>query len=209
MMRLCGKFWRIAVLGMVAALAIGAGTAQAAGTGTSCPTYQVGKPFLAWLDVLSYTLVPNGGFESGSTGWTLSGGARVVSGNERFFVRSSTDKYSLSLPMGSSATSSTTCAEMLDATMRFFAINTGSLLSTLKVEVVYKDAGGTTRTLPVGLVLGTCSWSPTLPTLILANLLQLPLLTDGKADVAFRFTPQGLLGNWRIDDVYVDPLKEI
>ena len=207
-MRLCGKLWRIAVLGVVAALAIGAGTAQAAGTGR-CPTYQLGHPFLPWLDPLSYTLAPNGGFESGSTGWTLSGGAKVVSGNERFFVRSSTDKYSLSLPAGSSATSGLTCVETLETTMRFFAINTGSLLSTLKVEAVYKDAGGTTRSLPVGLVLGTGSWSPALPTPIVANLLELPLLTDGKVDVAFRFTPQGILGNWRIDDVYVDPLKEI
>jgi hypothetical protein len=211
MMRLCGNFWRIAVLGVVAALAIGAGTAQAAGIGTStsCPTYNVGQPFLPWLDVLSYTLAPNGGFESGSNGWKLTGGAKVVSGNEKFFVRSSTDRYSLSLPMGSSATSSTTCVETLDAVMRFFAINTGSLLSTLKVEAVYKDAGGTTRTLLVGLVLGTGSWSPVLPTLIVADLLQLPLLTDGKVEVAFRFTPQGLLGGWRIDDVYVDPLKEV
>ena len=208
MMRLCGKSWRIAVLGVVAALAIGAGSAPAAGTGR-CPTYQLGHPFLPWLDVLNYTLAPNGSFESGSAGWTLSGGARVVSGNEKFFVHSATDKYSLSLPSGSSATSSTTCVETLETTMRFFAINTGSLLSTLTVEAVYKDAGGATRTLPIGLVLGTGSWSPTLPTLILANLLELPLLTDGKVEVAFRFTPQGILGGWRIDDVYVDPLKEI
>lgn len=211
MMRLCGKFWRIAVLGVVAALAIGAGTAQAVGTGAnaSCPTYHVGHPFLPWLDVLSYTLAPNGGFESGSTGWKLSGGAKVVSGNEKFFVRSSADKYSLSLPAGSSATSSTTCVETLDTVMRFFAINTGSLLSTLKVEAVYEDAHGTTRTLLVGLVLGTGSWSPVPPTLIAADLLELPLLTDGKVEVGFRFTPQGVLGGWRIDDVYVDPLKEI
>ena len=35
----------------------------------------------------------------------------------------------------------------------------------------------------------------------------LPLVTDGRVSVAFRFRPQGALGNWRIDDVYVDPLK--
>ena len=208
-MRLCGKLWRSAVLGVVAVLTVGAGTVQAAGAGTGCPASQLGKPFLPWLDIMSYTLVPNGGFESGSTGWKLSGGAKVVSGSEKFLVGSSTDKYSLSLPMGSSATSSTTCVETLDTTMRFFVVNTGSLLSTLKVEAVYKDAGGTTRTLLVGLVIGTSTWSPTLPTPIVANLLELPLVTDGKVDVAFRFTPLGVLGNWKIDDVYVDPLKEI
>lgn len=210
-MRLCGKFWRIGILCVAAASALGAGAAQAAGSGntTGCPTYQVGQPFLPWLDVLSYTLAPNGGFESGSSAWKLTGGAKVVSGNERFYVRSSTDRHSLSLPMGSSATSSTTCVETLDTTMRFFAINTGSLLSTLKVEALYKDVGGTTHTLPVGLVPGTGSWNPVPPMLIVANLLHPPLLTDGKVEVAFRFTPQGVLGGWRIDDVYVDPLKEI
>lgn len=208
-MRLCGKLWRIAVLGVVAVLTVGAGTVQAAGAGSTCPTYQLGQPFLPWLDVASYTLAPNGGLELGATGWSLSGGAKVVSGNEKFFVRSASDKYSLSLPNGSSALTATTCVRTLDTAMRFFAVNSGSLLSTLKVEVVYKDTSGTTRTALVGLVVGTGSWSPTLPTPILVNLLFLPLLTDGNVAVAFRFTPQGVLGGWKIDDVYVDPLKEI
>jgi len=208
-MRLCGKLWRVAVPCVAAVLTIGAGTVQAAATGTACPSYQLSKPFLPWLDVASYTLAPNGGLESGSTGWSLSGGAKVVSGNEKFFVRSATDQYALSLPPGSSALTGATCVGTLDATMRFFAVNSGSLLSTLKVEVVYKDATGTTRTALVGLLLGTGSWSPMLQTPILVNLLALPLLTDGNMTVAFRFTPQGVLGGWRIDDVYIDPLKEV
>jgi hypothetical protein len=33
----------------------------------------------------------------------------------------------------------------------------------------------------------------------------LPLLPGDYTPVAFEFTPQGYGGNWRIDDVYVDP----
>ena len=73
--------------------------------------------------------------------------------------------------------------------------------------MLYPDAFGTPRAHTVALVLGSSRWQPTLPILTLANLLHPPLLTDGKVDVAFRFTPQGSLSGWRIDDVYVDPFK--
>ncbi len=128
-------------------------------------------------------------------------------GNESFYVRSASDKYSLSLPSSSSARTSTTCVKTLDATIRLFAINTGSLLSTLKVEVLYKDTSGKSRADTIALLTGTANWQPTLPTAFLANLKYPPLVTDGNVEVAFRFTPQGSLSGWRIDDLYVDPLK--
>jgi hypothetical protein len=206
-MGFCGVLWRGAVLSVVAALMVGAGGVKAAGAATGCPSYELSQPFVQWLDPLKYALVPNGGFESGPTGWTLSGGAKVVSGNERFAVRGAGDGYSLSLPTGSSATSAPMCVRTLDAVMRFFALNSGSLLSSLQVEVLYVDASGATRALPIGLVLAGGAWAPTLPAPVLVNLLALPLLSDGSIQVAFRFTPKGLLGGWRIDDVYLDPLK--
>jgi hypothetical protein len=205
-MKIGGLGSRISMLAVIAGLTLGAGVAPAAPAGASCPTYELGQPFLPWLDPLSYALVPNGGFENGTTSWVLTGGAKVVSGNERFAVRSTTDRYSLSLPPGSSATSSPMCVRTLDAVMRYFA--SGPLLSTLRVDVVFTDVTGSSRTLPIGLTLGTGGWAPSLPTPILANLLVLPLLTDGTTWVAFRFSPTGLLGGtWKIDDVYVDPLK--
>ena len=48
--------------------------------------YEPVHPFLQWLDPLPYTLLPGGDFESGAAGWKLSGGARVVDGNEPFYV---------------------------------------------------------------------------------------------------------------------------
>jgi hypothetical protein len=205
-MKTCG-YLRHGVVLTVALLAICAGTVRAANASTGCPSYPVGHPFLPWLDPLSYTRAPNGGLEQGSTSWSLKGGAAVVGGNESFSVGGAGDSHSLSLPAGSSATSGTTCVTTLDAAMRLFVVNSGSLLSTLKVEVLYTDASGTARAQTIGLLTGTKSWQPTLPTVMLANLTYPPLLTDGHVDVAFRFTPQGSLGGWRIDDVYVDPLK--
>ena len=205
-MRTCGFLRRLTVLS-IAALALGLGASQPAFASTGCPDRQLDRPFLPWLDPVYYTLAPNGGLESGADAWSLSGGAEVVLGNERFNVRAPGDQYSLFLPSGSSATTGTTCVEILDGTMRFFAMNTGSLLSSLKVEVLYTDAFGTPRAHTIALMLAGARWQPTLPTALLANLLHPPLLTDGKVEVAFRFTPLGGLSGWRIDDVYVDPFK--
>jgi hypothetical protein len=92
--------------------------------------------------------------------------------------------------------------------MRFFARNTGSPLSTLKVEVLYTAKGGKQRSLTVLPHVATSAWLPTLPVPFLANVTNVLSLDGLTTNVAFRFTPQdGLLGkgNWRIDDLYVDP----
>jgi hypothetical protein len=203
----CGFLRRLTAVLCLATLALAAGASQSADASTGCGERPSGRHFLPWLDLAYYTSAPNGGLENGSTGWSLSGGARVVSGNERFFVGGAGDAHSLSLPSGSSATTGTTCVELLDPTMRLFVMNTGSLLSVLEVEVLYEDVFGTPRAQTIALLPGTARWQPTLPLLFLANLQHPPLLTDGTVDVAFRFRPRGSLGSWRIDDVYVDPFK--
>ena len=205
-MHMPGHLRRLAILS-VAALALAAGASQPASGFGGCPTYPIERPFLPWLDALTYALAPDGGLEDGGGVWSLSGGAKLVAGNETFFVRSAADEYSLSLPTGSSATTGTTCVETLEGTMRLFVQNTGSLLSTLKVEVLYTDMLGVPRVQTVALLPGTARWLPALPVAFLANLTHPPVLSDGKVSVAFRFTPLGKLGAWRIDDVYVDPFK--
>jgi hypothetical protein len=137
----------------------------------------------------------------------VAGGPRVVAGNEGFHVHARSDTHALSLPTGSSAKTRTMCVSLLDPTVRLFVANSGSPLSTLRVDVLYTDFLGVTRTVPVGIALGTPAWQPTLPILFLANLTSPPLITDGTTSVAFRFTAQGGFGGWRIDDVYVDPYK--
>src|SRR5262249_30941558 len=75
---------------------------------SSCDS-DAGQAFAAWGDSSYYARLFNGSFEGGSAGWYLSGGARVVSGNEPFFVGDVDDNHSLLLPSGSSAYSGTVC----------------------------------------------------------------------------------------------------
>ena len=178
-----------------------------AGTAPTCPKAVYEQPFLRWLDPMSYVLVPNGTFEAGATGWALRGGASVVSENEPFYVHGKRETKSLSLPAGSSATTSQMCVNLLRPDLRLFAVNRGSLLSTLKVEVLVPGLLGGTMALPVAVpVLATSSWQPTLPLPFVVNALA-PLSPSGNMLVAFRFTPQGAGGAWAIDDVYLDPYK--
>jgi hypothetical protein len=201
----------LVIAGAFAALAATASTSPArAGDGSllGCGHEPV-HPFLQWLDPLPYTLLPGGDFESGAQGWRLSGGARVVDGNEPFFITSRSDSHSLLLPPGSSATSPTMCMPLLLPIVRFFSSG-GTLLSTLRVEAVYTDASGRTRSLdllPGGLP--TRSWAPSLPSLQLMGTVNALTLNGLTSDIALRFTPRGLLGSgtWRLDDVYVDPWK--
>lgn len=169
----------------------------------NCTTQVLEQPFKRWLDYFSYTLVPGGNFESGAPAWSLSK-AKVVSGNETFYVRSKRDSRSLSLGAAGTATSRPVCVGIEYPVMRFFARNRGLPTSALTVEVLFETSLGNVLSLPVGVVPGlTTSWQPTLPIPVVANLL--PLLPNEKTAVAFRFRATGLGGNWQIDDVFVDP----
>jgi hypothetical protein len=198
----------VALLGALAAgeAETGRATLTPEPTG-SCAGQLLEQPFLRWLDPAHYVLAPDGGLEQRARGWTLRGGATVVAGNEPFFVRSLGDTRSLALPSGSSATTPFMCAGVEHPTLRLFAANSGSVLSTLKVEILFTGPLGLVGTAPVTTVASTAGWKPTAPALLLANLTALPSVTDGTIAVAFRFTPQGSDGRWRIDDVYVDPFK--
>ena len=145
---------------LVAVAAVSASPAPAADGSLLGCGYQPVHPFMRFLDPLPYSLLPGGDFESGAQGWKLSGGARVVGGNESFYVTSAPDSHSLLLPSGSSATSPPMCMGLLLPIVRYFSTG-GAALSYLRVEAVYTDASGpralarsASRALP------TKSWSP-------------------------------------------------
>ena len=167
----------------------------------ACEGQVIEQPFMPWADPAGYVLVPNGTVERG-TGWKLEGGAARAAGNEIFHVHDDRDTTSLTLPAGSSATTAPICVGLEHPTLRLFARNRGSMLSALLVEVLFEDAGGHSRALPIGGYLGSSSWQPTAPLPVVANLFELP---GENAEVAFRFTPTG--AGWSIDDVYVDPFR--
>lgn len=204
--------FRLSIVVLVAVAAGVAGsTASPARAALTC-----GKPservFLRWLDPLPYNLATNGGFESGAEGWALSGGARVVSGNEPFYLNSRSDKFSLALPAGASATSPWTCASVDGLVARLVAVASGSALGSLQVDVLYRNAGGQLKIAGLTPILTLLhrSWGPTLPILVLPGTLLSDVagLSLGTVELAFRFrASSGFLtsSSWRLDDLYVDP----
>ena len=205
---------RVALLALAFSvlLAASASRAEAADDSLLGCDYDATRPFLRFLDPLPYTLAPDGGFETGAAGWKLTGGAKVASGNEPWQLGGDSDSKSLLLPSGSTATSPPMCVGLVLPVVRLFTQG-GSLLSTLKVEAVYKSASGAEQSVVLlpG-VLASSSWAPTLPLLQVGGTLNALTLNGLTTQMSFRFTPRGGLfgsGNWRIDDVYVDPWKSV
>jgi hypothetical protein len=195
-----------AVIG-AAALFLSAASASAsllAPPAASCDAQPLSTPFAKWMDLAKYTPLSGGSFETSAGGWTLTGGAHVAAGNERYQV-SGPGSSSLSVPAGGSATSPPICVGIEHPTMRFFAKTDSGLLgiSLMRVDVLFQDNLGLVSSLPIGVVAGSADWEPSLPMTILANLLA--VYPGDHTAIAFRFTP--LLGAMSIDDVEVDPYQ--
>ena len=193
----------ITAMAMTGAIAAPANAGILTASAKDCGDESLSQPFAGFGDRAQYKIVPGGSFEGALTDWTLIGGAKVVAGNEPWKVGGSNHGKSLVLPVGSSAITAPTCVGLAEPTVRFFAKKNRGLLSTLAVSVYVKTSLGLVVPVPVGVVLGNGQWKATSPMLIVANLL--PLLPGDRTPVAFQFTP--LLGDWQIDDVYVDPLR--
>jgi hypothetical protein len=189
--RLLGGLTIFAALGAAGAIALPVSAAQAGVVDLSaCNLEPLSQPFAPWLDESWYELAPGGDFETSS--WSLQGGAQYVSGSEPFAATGTLGSWSLSLPAGASAQSPPTCVDAAYPTIRFFASGTG----LLAVSVVYGNL-----TLPAGVATVAGGWAPTLP--MLTDSALVAASTDGSAQVSIRMT--ALLGDVRVDDVFVDP----
>jgi hypothetical protein len=157
-------------------------------------------PFAQFGDNNGYYAFPNNGFESGATGWSLSGGAGVVSGNEPWYVNGR-GASSLALGPGASATSPAVCINLLEPFFRMFA-KSASANGNLQVQIIFRGlTGNLTGLLNFGSLSpsGYDSWQPssTVP-----SLLARPL---GTTSAQMRVTSTASSGTWQIDDVFVDP----
>lgn len=187
----------ITLVATALALAVSAAPARA-GLGISCPATTT-TPFKPWSDGANYTFVPGGGFEAGTTAWTLAGGAAVASGNERFYIHATSDHSSLKLPKGATATSPPMCISLLSSKMRF--VVSGSSGAQVHVQVIYQ--GLLSSVLGIfdgGTVTSNGTWQPSPQVSMLGGVL--PLLTQS---VQFRFVATS--GTVLLDDVYLDPWK--
>lgn len=155
------------------------------------------QPFVRWGDTNHYVLVPGGSFETDIASWKLGRGARIVSGNESFYVHSSQDRHSLYVPGGVTVTTPPMCFALGDWHMRLFARGGGKV----RIRIVVKSALGLLSVLDGGTIRPGSSWQPSPEVqMLLTNITGL-LATDS---VSFRLTPSVTT---RIDDVYLDPIK--
>jgi hypothetical protein len=193
------------------ALTVPAASAKSAGLGDllggilapSCNSTGT-QVFAQWGDLANYFLAPNGGLESGSTGWSLGGGASVVSGNEPFYRSGS---HALALPSGSTATSPTTCIGSGDLFVRMFGADKGGADSGLRVRVVWYGL--------LNKVLGITNfntyapgsdWNPTDKLSSSGGSIAIPLLPIlGSTSARVEIAPIGSGSRWLIDDLYIDP----
>ena len=190
--RLPTRIATIVAFGAAATVLVPVSSAQANLINLSaCNLSPLSQPFTPWLDPSWYELAPGGDFESDS--WALTGGAERVPGSESFDATGTQDDSSLSLPAGASAQSPATCVDAAYPTIRIFTKGTG----LIAVSVVYGDL-----TIPAGVAVSLGNaWQPSLPALTESALVA--ATQDGSAQVSIKLT--ALLGNVRVDDVFVDP----
>lgn len=200
-----GSRFVLAAIVAVTAVALSAPAANAGLIGgligNNCPTSGA-QVFAPWNDSRSYYLAPNGGLENGTTGWTLSGGAFIASGNQPFF---GSGTHSLSLPSGSRALSPTTCIGPYALSLRMFGSDVKGTDSGVHVRVLWygllNQLLGSTDYATFG---SGGAWAPTNSVNSSGGFnLLLPLL--GSTSARVELIPVGSGSKWKIDDVYVDP----
>jgi hypothetical protein len=158
--------------------------------------------FNAFGDSAHYSLASNGSFETGTSGWSLTGGS-VVSGNESFFLHSRNDSRSLSIAATGSAVSPPVCVGIATPSFRFVARRTSGSWAQMNVNLLWTDASGAAHTTTAGSVNGATSWAAS-PVMNLGS--TLPLWQAGSTlPVRIQFLPAQYGGDWTIDDVYIDP----
>jgi hypothetical protein len=189
-------------LGTVVAAALLAFAASAAGA-QACSYTGAEQVFSRWGDLHSYVLGPDGGFEAGGSGWSLTGGAKAVRGNESYYLDGTRDSRSLSLPAGSSATSPSICMSIDTPILRMVVRNGGDPTSRLRVEAVYSLLG-LLRTNVVNDVSAGSSWAPTKEMSVVLGLSTI-VGTIIPSSIQVRIVPLDSRGQWQVDDFYVDP----
>jgi hypothetical protein len=199
---------RLLPLGIFGALALAVlpvASAKAALISTdACDNATLSQPFAQFGDSSNYKAVPGGSFESGLSGWTVTGGARTVAGSEPFGATGAVGKSSMYLPAGASVQSPYTCVDAAYPSFRFFGRNNG-LLSIVAVSIVYKEPLVGPVAVPIGTVALSGSWAPSSQMMTLSAVQGVVngLLTGKTPQVALRFT--AVTGSSQIDDVFIDP----
>jgi hypothetical protein len=192
----------LALAAVLAAAMSAAATAQAGGLLGSAATQLIGgncgstsQAFAQFGDSRSYYLTADGGFEGGGAGWTLAGGAKVVPGNESYYLRSAGDRSSLLIPNGGTATSPALCFGALYPGIRMMVAGSG----TLHVQVVAHGLLGSLSILDGGTFAVNGGWAPSPLLSTLLSQIDTPVGTKSIQIVL------SATGSVSVDDIYIDP----
>lgn len=192
------RFLRLGAIAVVALGAVLGGTARTAradllngACGDTAPV------FAPWNDSSVYYFPANGGFESGATGWALSGGDQVVGDNESAYIHSQGDSHALAMPDGGSASISL-CYGLYYPALRFFDRSDDG--ATIHVSITTRNWLGVVSVLDGGTFQAGSDWAPSPKLSTLFSSLIAPL---GSKTMALHIDVSG--GTAEIDDLYVDP----
>lgn len=189
---------RLVTVGVLAVVACMAASVRAHADGSllggNCGS--ASPVFASWGDDASYYFPANGGFESGASGWSLSGGAAVVDGNEPFFLHNGGDSHSLLIPAGGSATTSV-CFGVLYPALRFVVAGSGA---QVHVSVSAKNLLGIVSKLDGGTFTAGGDWAPSPKLSSLLSAVTSPL---GTKSMQVTISVSGAAA--QVDDLYIDP----
>ena len=161
----------------------------------ACSPPTVSQPFAAFGDLNHYTLAPGQGADSFTgAGWTLTGGARVVSSQ----LQDGTQGTVLDLPAGARAVSPPMCVTNLDPTARTMVRDLAGSAG-VDIRVTYLTRHG--HTVSTGNVKSHGrAWS-------LSRTVRIhPSSTSGWQLATFTLIPRGNHhADYRVYDFYVDP----
>ena len=177
-------------------------------TAQSCTAPQTVSAFAAVGDMRDYVLAPGGDFEQKSLdGWQVIKAKQdgdqsnlVVPGAAKDDNRSS-----LKIPAGGSAVSPAMCVDLYYPTLRFMAKSDPG--RQLNVQIAYPDSADPVFRDAGTVTVGQKGWAATS---------DIPVYPErggvdpGMRRVALRFTSVAgdtSAGDWRIDDLYVDPKR--
>ncbi len=173
-------------------------TTEAAANSCDAQAYsQVFKPF---GDLNLYSLIPQGSFEGGTDGWTITGSGTVVA-DAGYPEGPAADTASLELSAGSTATSPLICANLQTPTLRLFAKALSKKADYYTVSFTYPASKGAGTYIARWLYPGT-TWTASPQVYLMTNKINVDSGDWGYIRVSVTAPANSAL---RIDDLYLDP----
>jgi hypothetical protein len=176
----------------------------AADPGPLCADQVFDQVFLDWNDLRSYTLAPNGSFESGLDGWTVSDGVEVRPHLNSFLLDPGTS--ALFMPANSVAISPPICVTSDYPAARLFGKTlTSRNAAAMRVKVIYppSEEGDAPKAKPAGTLHRERYWNATRKFALSPGQIAKAAGPDGTAKIRLRFQTRD--ASWLLDDVFVDP----